>query len=87
MKKTSADIRASHRDDLKPEYAFDYHKARENRFAGQADTTRTVVVLDAELSAVFATPDAVNKVLRALVKTMPKRPADTNTGGKARRVG
>jgi hypothetical protein len=38
--------------------------------------TRTVVVLDSELSAIFVTPDAVNKVLRALVKTMPKRTVD-----------
>ena len=70
MKKT-ANMAPSHQDDMKTEYAFDYQKAKTNRFAGQADDRRTVVVLDPELSAVFQTPDAVNNVLRALVKTMP----------------
>lgn len=75
MKKKCNDAETQ-RDELKPEYTFDYQTAKANRFASQADATRTVVVLDPELSAIFVTPDAVNKVLRALVKTMPKRTAD-----------
>jgi hypothetical protein len=76
MKKTpSMDL--SHQDDMKPEYSFDYQKAKANRFAGQTDEKRTVVVLDPELSTVFSTSDAVTKVLRALVKTMPTPGAAT----------
>ena len=75
MKKKLDNI-VPNRDELKPEYAFDYQTAKANRFASQVDATRTVVVLDSELSAIFVTPDAVNKVLRALVKTMPKRAVD-----------
>ena len=58
---------------LRPEYRFDYRKAKPNRFAGQPDEGRVVVVLDPDVSEVFHTPDSVNEVLRALIKTMPPR--------------
>ncbi len=58
-------------DDLRPEYSFDYHKARPNRFAGQVDKSQVVVMLDPDISEVFTTPESVNAVLRALIKTMP----------------
>jgi hypothetical protein len=61
--------------DMKEEYRFDYGQARPNRFAGQIDKSRVVVVLDADVSEVFTTPDEVNAVLRALIATMPSRPA------------
>lgn len=83
MKKT-ANMTLSNQDDMKPEYSFDYQKARTNRFAGQSDDRRTVVVLDPELSAVFQTPDAVNNVLRALVKAMPSPPAVIKSHNKVR---
>jgi uracil phosphoribosyltransferase len=75
------------KDEMKSEYVFDYQKAKSNRFAGQSDDTRTVVVLDPYLSTVFSTPDAVNQVLRALVKTMPSRPATIKNQRKARTAG
>ncbi len=59
--------------ELRPEYRFDYRKAKPNRFAGQADAGRVVVVLDPDVSEVFHTPDSVNEVLRALIKTMPPK--------------
>lgn len=58
-------------DDLRPEYNFDYRKGRPNRFAGQVDKSQTVVMLDPDISEVFTTPESVNAVLRALIKTMP----------------
>jgi hypothetical protein len=54
------------------EYRFDYTKAKPNRFAGQPDEPRVVVVLDPDVAEVFETPDSVNEILRALIKTMPK---------------
>ncbi len=75
------------KDEMKSEYAFDYQKAKGNRFAGQSDNTRTVVVLDPYLSTIFSTPDAVNQVLHALVKTMPSRPANIKNQRKARTAG
>jgi hypothetical protein len=59
--------------ELRPEYRFDYRKAKSNRFAGQPQEGRVVVVLDPDVSEIFQTPDSVNEVLRALIKTMPSR--------------
>lgn len=58
-------------DELRPEYSFDYRTARPNRFAGLVDKSQVVVMLDADISEVFTTPESVNAVLRALIKTMP----------------
>jgi hypothetical protein len=57
--------------DIRPEYRFDYGKARPNRFAGQSQGDRLVVVLDPDIAQVFTTPESVNTVLRALIETMP----------------
>jgi hypothetical protein len=73
MKKTRANNHVAEvRDDLREEYHFDHGKAKPNRFAGQAHEPRVVVVLDPDVAEVFKTPDSVNDVLRALIKTMPK---------------
>jgi len=58
-------------DELRSEYNLDYRKARPNRFAGQVDKSQVVVMLDADISEVFTTPESVNAILRALIKTMP----------------
>ena len=66
---TSPDASA---DDLLSEYAFDYSKARPNRFAEQLGEDRVIVVLDPDIAEVFTTSESVNTVLRALIVTMPK---------------
>jgi hypothetical protein len=72
MSKGSAHNEAGDKsDELRDEYQLDYSKAKPNRFASRADTGRLVVVLDPDLSAVFSTPEAVNKALRALIEAMP----------------
>ena len=58
-------------DDLLPEYDFDYSQARPNRFAERMTSDSIVVVLDPDVAEVFKTPEAVNRVLRALITTMP----------------
>ncbi|MCO6437244.1 MAG: hypothetical protein J5J06_09175 [Phycisphaerae bacterium] len=74
MKKASArKPAAATSDQLRDEYCFDYSKAKPNRFASHVDQTRLVVALDADVSAVFSTPEAVNKALRALIEAMPPR--------------
>jgi hypothetical protein len=66
-------ITGSHqKEELLPEYRFDYSKARPNRFAGRISQERLVVLLDPDVSKVFTTPEAVNTVLRALVTALPK---------------
>jgi hypothetical protein len=59
-------------DDLLPEYQFDYHKAKPNRFAPPIEDGSLIVVLEPDIAEVFTTPEAVKKVLRALIDTMPK---------------
>jgi hypothetical protein len=61
-------------DDMRPEYDFDYRKARPNRFADRSKQERLVVVLDPDIAQVFTTPESVNNVLRALIAAMPKTP-------------
>jgi hypothetical protein len=58
-------------EDVRPEYRFDYRKARPNRFAGRSKGERLVVVLDPDIAQVFTTPESVNTVLRALIISMP----------------
>jgi hypothetical protein len=56
-------------DDILPEYAFDYSKAKPNRFV--VSETGVTVVLDADVAAVFKTSEAVNKALRAILAAIP----------------
>jgi hypothetical protein len=73
MKKANAsDADASVGDDLRPEYRFDYAKARPNRFAGRVNRAQLVITLDPDVSQVFTSSESVNSVLRALIETMPK---------------
>jgi len=59
-------------DDMQPEYHFNYANARPNRFAAPLEDGSLVVVLEPDIAQVFTTPEAVKKVLRALIETMPK---------------
>lgn len=74
MKKTSTSkTLPGVREDMRQEYDFDYRKAKPNRFAGQKAEDRVIVMLDPDVAKVFHTPDAVNKVLRALIEAMPPK--------------
>jgi hypothetical protein len=72
MSKTPFDHTQNSEDELLPEYRFDYEKAKPNRFAVNDKTQKLVVVLDEDVAQVFTTPEAVNKVLRALIESMPQ---------------
>lgn len=75
MKKTSTSkSRGKHAEDMRPEYDFDYTKAKPNRFAGQIATDRLVVLLDPEVSKVFTDSESVNAALRGLITALPKSP-------------
>ncbi|RJP26106.1 MAG: hypothetical protein C4527_16005 [Candidatus Omnitrophota bacterium] len=59
-------------EEMLEEYHFDYEKAKPNRFVGQTDENRIVVILDPDIAAVFKNSDSVNTVLRAIIQTMPR---------------
>ncbi|MFM7165217.1 MAG: hypothetical protein ACKO3T_08205 [Planctomycetaceae bacterium] len=67
------------------EYRFDYSKAKPNRFASQVDQTRLVVTLDADVSVVFSTPEAVNTALRFLIAAMPTQVPPNKAVNRSRR--
>jgi hypothetical protein len=54
-------------DQLRPEYRFDYSKARPNPHAARLKGKSVAVVLDAEVAAAFPTSESVNTALRAVI--------------------
>jgi hypothetical protein len=73
MSKMPSDHHQNPEDELLAEYRFDYQNAKSNRFAARSETQKlTVVVLDEDVAQVFTTPESVNKVLRALIESMPQ---------------
>lgn len=72
MSKTPFEESPNSDDQLLAEYHFDYKKAKPNRFAGDGRQLLKVVVLDEDVAQVFTTPESVNRVLRALIETMPQ---------------
>lgn len=72
MKKKPAGKKATDSDDLLPEYDFDYSKGKSNPFAASCPPGGRLVVLEADVAAVFSDAESVNTVLRALITTMPR---------------
>jgi hypothetical protein len=73
MKTTSRNETASRKasETLRPEYRFDYTKARPNRFAGRGVSKSVVVLLDPDVAKVFKSAESVNSVLRAILAAVP----------------
>lgn len=70
-RKTLTSGKAATSDDLRPEYRFDYRKAKPNRFAGEAAKGGFAVLVEEDIAEVFQTPESIKAVLRALIATMP----------------
>ncbi len=60
-------------NEIRPEYQFDYGKARSNRFAGGFQAGAVAVVLDPDVASVFGSSDTVNALLRSVISAMPER--------------
>lgn len=59
--------------ELRPEYEFDYRKAKRNPYAARLKGRAVAVVLDPDVAAVFPDSEAVNSQLRSLVTAVPRR--------------
>jgi hypothetical protein len=59
--------------DLRPEYVFDYSKARPNPYAERLRGKTVAVVLDAEVAAAFPTSESVNTALRSVMGLVRRR--------------
>ncbi len=74
MKKTSSEAS----DDLRPEYDFDFKRMRPNPYAKRLRGKSVIsVVLDQDVAQVFRSSEAVNELLRSVIKAMPRRPASS----------
>jgi hypothetical protein len=72
MKKTSTrKKKARPREMMRPEYRFDYSKAKPNRFATKMAEGAIAIVLEPDVAAVFQSADAVNALLRSVISAMP----------------
>lgn len=63
-------------DDLPDDIQIDYAKARPNRFAAELANQQILIALDPDVAAVFDDAETVNRVLRALIETMPATSAE-----------
>lgn len=88
MKKTSSDSDSDSDpdldDDLRPHYDFDFKDWKPNRFAGMDLKFKGCppIVLDADVAEVFDSPEAVNTVLRSVIKAM----RTSAVGGKTKKA-
>lgn len=62
--------------DMPAEVKLDYGRAKPNRFADRLNDAQILVALDPDVAVVFRDAESVNRVLRALIETMPSVPAD-----------
>jgi len=87
MKRASKTGRDSS-EDLRPEYVFDYSKAKANPYAARLKGRTVAVVLEPDVAVVFPTSKAVNAQLRAVVTAVPrrsrKRVSPRRRGGRTR---
>jgi hypothetical protein len=72
MKKRSRGV-VEDSDDLRPEYHFDYARARPNPYAARLKGRAIVVVLDPEVAAAFPTSASVNTALRSVMGAVARR--------------
>jgi hypothetical protein len=87
MKRASRKVRDC-ADDLRPEYAFDYAKAKANPYAERLKGRTVAVVLEPDVAAAFPDSKAVNRQLRSVVATVPrlsrKRTSSRTRGGRTK---
>lgn len=85
MKKTKKTSR-EHADDLRPEYAFDYSKARPNPYAARLKGRAVAVVLEPDVAAAFPDSQSANTALRSVVSAVPRRSKVHPATSRRRRV-
>ena len=66
-------------DDLRPEYDFDYSRAKPNRFAAEFTEDCVAVVLEPDVAAVFRDSAKVNALLRSVISALPDATLESKT--------
>lgn len=57
--------------DMRPEYRFDYRRARPNRFASRMSGDVRAVVLEPDVASFFESSESVNALLRSVIAALP----------------
>lgn len=85
MKRTPRNPKVA--DELRPEYNFDYGRARPNRFASRMTSPVVAVVLEPDVAAVFDSSESVNRMLRSVISAIPKAGRRKTTERSRRKAG
>jgi len=73
MSETSKKKPSRKSNELRAEYAFDYGKARPNRFASGMSEGTVAVVLEPDVAEVFGTSTSVNRLLPSVIERRASR--------------
>jgi len=71
MKKTKKIIEDPN-DDLLPEYEIDYKQVKRNPYYHK---NRTFIEIDEEIAKTFKSSENINKILKSIIKSLPKSSA------------
>ena len=74
-------------DELQAEYAFDYRKARPNRFASRVSDSVVAVVLEPDVAKVFTSAESVNRLLRSVISAIPSANPEAASRKPRRKAG
>ncbi len=74
-------------EDVRSEYAFDYAKARPNRFASRMGANVVTVVLEPDVAKVFDNAESVNRLLRSVISAIPSSGHPTAARKPRRKAG
>ncbi len=78
------DAPAATQDDMRDEYTIDYAKARPNRFATHMQPGGRLIVLEPDVAQAFPTNEAVNTLLRAIMRALPAPTTPESTAAASR---
>jgi hypothetical protein len=70
--KRTSSVRKVGSGNMRPEYRFDYSRAKPNRFAKRAKGGVVAVLLEPDVAAVFKSSESVNAVLRSIISVVPR---------------
>jgi hypothetical protein len=79
MKRERTEAEERNVDDLRPEYDFDYSRAKPNRFAAELSGDCIAIVLEPDVAAVFRDSATVNALLRSVISALPAATAESKT--------
>jgi uncharacterized protein len=65
--------RSRTRDEIRPEYPFDYGESRPNRFAAHMRGKVVAIMLEPDVARFFETSESVNRLLRSVISAVPQR--------------